>query len=648
MPPLRNPGPVREPLLWRSLAELSDGPGAGAEIDASGSATLGMNGLDRRRFLQNLAASLALAGVGGCSRAPEGELVPYLRSPLGQVDGLPRFFATTLTRDGYAHGVLVENHMGRPTKIEGNPEHPASLGATDIFAQAAVLQLWDPDRSQAVMQRNEPATWDDFAGALVPLAARWARDGGAGLHLLTGTVTSPTLAAQLDALGRQYPRARWYSAQAAAGNSHAIAGARLAFGEPLTTRLHLDRAVVILAIDADFLCDPAAGVRYARDFIATRDPERRAAPVSRLYVVEPTPSITGAMADHRLPLEDARLESFARSLARRLGLPVEAPAAADPDSARWLESLATDLEAHRGAALVVVGATQPAWMHALGIALNAVLGGAGVTVSCTEPVQRLAGDGGTLADLVASMRAGSVDTLLVLGANPAYDAPGDLQFTAALDRVPHLVHLGLYRDETGALAQWHLPQAHELEAWSDARAFDGTASLAQPLLAPLYDGRSAHELLAMLLGAEVTDGRTLVRNQWQAKLADEAAWNAALEAGVIAGSALAVKSPPLDRAFLAAAAAVADPEPLELLFRPDATVGDGRWANNGWLQELPKPLTQLTWDNAALVSPALAARCALADGDLVELRSKGGALRAPVWILPGQAAGSITLPLGYG
>ena len=645
MSSLSDPAAVTAPPLWRSLAELA---GAGAAPGGYGAAPLRAQeaaGLDRRQFLQNLAASLALAGVGACSRPPQGELVPYVHAPPGQVDGLPRFFATTHTHEGYGHGVLVESHMGRPTKVEGNPQHPASLGATDIFAQASVLELWDPNRSQVVSHRGETATWDDFAAALAQRSADFARDGGAGLHVLTGATTSPTLAAQLAALWQRYPRARHYSAQPT-GNSQALAGARLAFGAPLATRLHLERAAVVLSLDADFLSDRAAGVRYARDFIATRDPQRR--PVSRLYVIEPTPSITGAMADHRLPLEARHLEAFARRLARRLGLPVETPAPIPPAAAHWLEALAADLEAHRGAALVAVGASQPPWLHALGHALNAALGGAGTTVSCTEPVETLAGDAGALADLVAAMHDGAVDTLLVLDANPVYQAPGDLDFAAALPHVTHLMHLGLYRDETGALAEWHLPQAHEFEAWSDARAFDGTASLVQPLIAPLNDGRSVHEVLAMLLGAEVTDGRALLRNQWR-PLLDDAAWTRALEAGVVAGTALAPSARPLQRGFLATPMAARDDERgPELLFRPDATVGDGRWANNAWLQELPKPITQLTWDNAALVSPAYAAQQQLRDGDVIELRRAARALRAPVCIVPGQAAGSITLPLGYG
>ena len=605
--------------------------------------------MDRRGFLKTLGASFALAGLGACTRPPQGEIVPYVNGPTGQTDGLPRFFATTLTRDGFAHGVLVESHMGRPTKVEGNPQHPASLGATDIFDQAAVLELWDSDRSQSVLYRGEPASWDEFQASLAALIKRFAQNGGSGLHLLTRPTTSPTLTAQIAELRQRYPRAVWHAHQPA-GREQTLQGARLAFGSPLAAHLHLDRARIILSLDADFLGDAAAGVRHAREFAAMRSPDG-GAPMSRLYALEATPSLTGAMADHRLPLESTGIQRFARHLAKRLGLPVEASGELDPRGARWLEPLARDLEAHRGEALVTVGAAQPPWLHALGHLLNDTLRSGGVTCSCTAAVESFPGADGSLAALAAAMHSGAVDTLMVLEANPVYDAPADLRFAEALARVPHVLHLGLYRDETGAVSEWHLPQAHPLESWSDARAFDGTASIVQPLIAPLYGGRSTHELLAMLLADEVREGRALVRRQWQAALPRDEAWNEALRTGLIGGSAFpATWLRPRD-AFLAQLPSLPDDEPgkgLELLFRPDPTIGDGRWANNGWLQELPKPLTQLTWDNPVLVSPVLAAEQHLGNGDMVELRLRGRSLRAAVWIMPGQAPRSVTLHLGYG
>lgn len=550
---------ARGPKLWRSLEELADSEGFRAWLQREHPQLANAAPVDRRGFLKFVGASLALAGLGACSRPPQTEIVPYVHGQIGQVDGVPRYFATTLARGGYGQGVLARSNMGRPTKIEGNPQHPASLGSTDIFAQASVLQLWDPDRSQSVLYHNGATTWNAFADAMLQARMRWKRDGGAGLRVLTGTVTSPTLAAQLDALQKQYPNARWHVHEPC-GSGNVREGARLAFGKPYAMHYHFDRAKVILALDADFLSDPAAGVRYARDFSVARDPERGA--MSRLYAVEPTPSVTGMMADHRLPLESAQIEAFARALAERLGVGVgrsllvgdrrQQAGSHDGKNPRWLEALAADLKAHRGAALIVAGDAQPPELHALAHAMNALLGNVGNTLDYSEPVEVLppqainpdGGDDGSLRALVEAMHAGRVDTLLVLGGNPVYDAPADLEFAAALQRVPHLLHSGLYHDETGQLAEWHLPMSHALECWSDARAFDGTASIGQPLIAPLYDSKSAIEVLSILLGDELTDGRALVRRQWASHLKNDATWNAVLQAGAIAGSTSPPITPP--------------------------------------------------------------------------------------------------------
>jgi MoCo/4Fe-4S cofactor protein with predicted Tat translocation signal len=669
-------------FMWRSLEELADNEAFRQWLRREQPQLAEVLSLDRRQFLRTLGAALALAGVSACSHPPQEEIIPYVHGPVGQVDGLPRFFATALTRQGYAQGVLVESHMGRPTKIEGNPRHPASLGATDIFAQAAILQLWDPDRSQAVVHRGVVSTWDDFAAALVELTGRARSGGGAGLRVLTGSITSPTLSAQLDALLQTFPGAHWHVHEPLS-DDNAREGARLAFGMPLAHRLHLDRARVILSLDDDLLGNPAAGVRYGRDFGTARVPDGPGRAMSRLYVVESTPSLTGAAADHRLPLESARIEMFARELAQRLGVAERGQngkraAQADPRETAWLDAVAQDLLGNRGRSLITVGRSQPPWMHALAHAINAALANSGTVVEYTDPVAKVPGESADLAALVAAMRAGSVDLLLMLDVNPAYDAPADLQFEAALKHVRHVVHLGLYADETADLAEWHLPLAHALETWSDARAFDGTVTIAQPLIAPLYEGRSAHEVMALVLGDEVQNSRDLVRRQWMQELGDDRAWVGALQSGVVEGSAVPARpvsirggliselmpqqAPDHGGAASPSGGSQQSPPPqenkpapggsqaseLELLFRGDPTIDDGRWSNNAWLQELPKPLTQLTWDNAVLISPALGAARRLANGDIVELRLEQRSLRAPVWITPGQAARSVTLHLGYG
>ncbi|HJU26469.1 MAG TPA: TAT-variant-translocated molybdopterin oxidoreductase, partial [Rhodanobacteraceae bacterium] len=546
MPPMKPPfdaartrlRDARGPRYWRSLEELADAEGFQAWLKTRFPQLAQAAPLDRRDFLKFVGASMALAGLTACSHPPQTELVPYVHGTDEWYAGLPRYFATTLTRNGYGQGVLVRSDEGRPTKVEGNPAHPASLGATDIFAQAAILQLWDPDRSQSVMRESTASTWDEFAAALVALRARWGRNGGRGLRVLTRTVTSPTLAAQLEALQKKYPRARWHVHEPGGDSLAHFEGAN---GTTLSANYRFDRAKTILSLDADFFADPAAGVRWSRDFIAARDPERGA--MSRLYVVEPTPSITGMMADHRLPLESVRIGDFARALERRLGAGDGRGGGATLPArqAHWLDAVADDLQAARGAALVVAGFAQPPEVHALAQAMNAALGNVGTTVEYGAAVEALPaqalnpqhGDDGSLRALAAAMHAGQVDTLLVLDGNPVYDAAADLEFAVALKRVPHLLHLGLYRDETGAPAEWHLPKAHELETWGDARAFDGTVSIAQPLITPLYGGKSAIEVMSLLLDGDFGDGRALVRRRSAALLQDDNAWNAALQSGVI-------------------------------------------------------------------------------------------------------------------
>jgi len=644
------------PRFWRALEELADSEGFRAWLRTEHPRLAEAASLDRRDFLKLLGASLALAGLAGCSHPPRTQIVPYVHKPVGQVDGLPRYFATTLTRAGYAHGVLVRDDMGRPTKVEGNPQHPASLGGTDIFAQAAILQLWDPDRSQSVMRGNSVASWDDFAAALAERVAHFDTNGGEGLRLLIGPATSPTLAAQLAAFEKRFPNARWH-----------VDDPSGAAGRRESARYHFDRARVIVSLDADFLSDPAAGVRHSRDFIAARNPEHGDA-MSRLYVIEPTPSVTGSMADHRLPLASRDVKVFAAQLAARVGS--GGAVDANPAHARWIDAIVKDLDANRGASIVAAGETRSESMHALAHSMNEALGNIGQTVDYTPPLLARPSRGdGSLATLADDMRAGKVDTLLMLGVNPVYDAPADIGFIAALRRVPHALHLGLYRDETGTLAAWHAPQAHELETWGDALAFDGTASIAQPLIAPLYEGHSTIEVMALLLGDPV-DGHALVRRQWQSQLADDEAWNQALESGVVprpaeTGEANARAARPEGLAFTANgdippplrgsasrsalhATHSEGGKTLELLFRPDPTIGYGEWSNNGWLQELPKPLTQLTWDNVVLVSPALAKQKGLRNFDGVELRSGGRSARGPVWIMPGQAERSVTIHFGYG
>jgi molybdopterin-containing oxidoreductase family iron-sulfur binding subunit len=642
---------------WRGLEELAET----AEFqdllrhEFPRGADLWQASLSRRTFLRLMGASLALAGLTSCGR-PREQIVPYVRQPEQIVPGKPLFYATALTLGGYATGVLVESHEGRPTKIEGNPRHPASLGASGAFEQAAILELYDPDRSQAVINIGRISTWDAFLAQLTTQLQSLEANRGAGLRLLTEPVTSPALAAQIQALLQKYPAAQWHQ-WSPVNRDSAFEGARQVFGRPANTVYRLEQADVILALDADFLGSGPGTLRYARQFADRRRVRAGQARMNRLYAVESTPTITGAMADHRLPLRASQVELFARALAQRLGMGEGGSGAASaPDlqsliPSSWLDALAKDLQANRGRSLVVAGAEQQPAVHALAHAMNAALGNAGQTVLYTEPVEASpVNTTESLRALTDAMNGGQVSTLVVIGGNPAFDAPADFNFAGALAKVAFRAHLGLYEDETAALCHWHIPAAHQLESWGDARAFDGAVSIAQPLIMPLYGGKSAYELLAALLGQTDGSDQDIVRGYWREHgLADDSAWRQALHDGMIANSGLPALPVTANLTDLPSQVPSLQPQAaLELIFRPDPTIWDGRFANNGWLQELPKPITTLTWDNAALMSPATAARLGLTNEDLVELRFRGRSVRAPVWMLPGHADDSVTVTFGYG
>jgi len=649
--------------LWRDLGEVDMGAQT-VPVQCAAPSAFGPP-LDRRQFLQLAGASLALSGLGGCGRPPRETNLPYVHAPEHVVPGQPLFYATALPLEGFGRGVLVEADMGRPTKVEGNPQHPGSRGGTDIFAQASVLDLWNPDRSRETLQQGSPATWDSLLAVLSHQRGLLNDRGGAGLAVLTGPISSPSLGAQLSQLLKAMPESRWYHTRPA-GEAAALAASKAALGAPVLPRLHLERAAVVLSLDADPLGPGPDQVAYARDFAAARRPKpaSRTEPGSdtgddilRLYAVEPTPSLTGAMADHRLPLRWPQVETFARRVAHRLGLDV-----ADPDDdggvpETWIAPLIDDLQRHGRRALVVAGERQPEAVHRLACAINAHLGAIDTTVSYVQPASATAvPHAGGLDALAQDLRAGDIDLLLVLEANPVYEAPADLAFADAIDKADTVVHLGGYVDETGAVADWHVPAAHPLESWGDLRSPDGLATIVQPLIAPLYGGRTAAELLDALLSP--SGPRTpyeLVRDYWKDRLgADgfETAWQQALRHGYVADTALSAQQVQLCPSWQQGMDGQEKPASggasLDLVFRPDATVREGCFANNAWLQELPKPFTKLTWDNAALIAPQTAVRLGVTDGDLVEIREGDRRLTAPVWRLPGQAPDTITLPLGYG
>ncbi|MGA9496455.1 MAG: TAT-variant-translocated molybdopterin oxidoreductase [Terriglobales bacterium] len=643
---------VTGPEYWRSLEEL-----AGSEEfqemlhrEFPKGASEWLDGFSRRGFLKTMSASLALAGLTGCTRMPITEIVPYVRQPENVVPGRPMFYATAFTLGGYASPILVESHLFRPTKVEGNPEHPASLGGTDVYAQASILDLYDPDRAQNITNLGDVRSWNAFLEAVRGPVSVERRMAGGGVRILTQTVSSPTLANQIRDYLQANPQAKWHVYEPI-NRDNVYEGAKLAFGEPVETRYDFSKADVIVSLDADFLYAGFPGsARYIRDFAARRNPDGN---MNRLYVVESTPSSTGMKADHRLPMRAAEIEKFAHILAGAVGVNASGVAG----DQKFVAALAKDLQSHKGSSVVIAGDHQPPAAHALAHAMNQALGNVGQTVSYTEsvdtnPVNR----NESLHSLVEDIRGGKVDLLLILGGNPAYDAPAELEFASALksNAVGLKVFLGTHRNETAELCQWHVPEAHYLESWSDARAYDGTVSIVQPLIEPLYGGRSAHEIVAILAGQSGLTGHDLVQAYWQKQHSGadfEAFWRKSLHDGWVEGTTYAPKNVTLKGVGATAPPSSSSAGPgagFELNFRRDPSIYDGRFSNNGWLQELPKPLTKLTWDNPIMIGPAMAERLKLNFKDVAELEFNGKKVKGAVWIQAGHPDNSITVFLGYG
>ncbi len=636
---------------WRSLEELANTQGFQEllEREFPQGASEWTDAVSRRHFLSLAAASLALAGLSACTRQPTEKILPYVQQPEEIVPGEPLYFATAMGLQGTGTGVLVESHTGRPTKIEGNEKHAASLGATDTMTQASILCLYDPDRSQSVKNAGAISTWGAFLNDLaVRLETEEARQG-AGLRLLTPSVSSPTLVAQIQELLGKYPRAKWHHYEPVS-RDNVWEGARLAFDRALEPQYRLDRADVIVSLDADFLNLGPGHIRYSREFAKRRRVSEGTDDMNRLYVVEPTPSLTGAMADHRLAIGGSEIEGLSRAMARRLGISVSNAPTSAPE--KWVETVAKDLEAHRGASLIIAGEHQPPAVQALAHAMNEVLGNNGRTVFYTDPIvaspEGSSSQTASFRDLVEDMRAGRVDNLVILEANPVYDAPADFDFAALLDKVAFRVHSGLYEDETADLCHWHIPQAHYLESWGDIRAFDGTASIVQPLIEPLYGGKTSHEILSTFLGQPEPSAHEIIQNYWKSQN-PKFSWDRALHDGIVPETNYEPQSASLQEGLdsrLPSPSTTTDG--FELVFRPDSSVFDGRFANNGWLQELPRASTRLTWDNAALISRPAADALDLENGDVVELKKDDLSVEAPIWITPGQSKYTITVHLGYG
>jgi molybdopterin-containing oxidoreductase family iron-sulfur binding subunit len=648
------------PEYWRSLEELagSDEFQEMLHREFPKGASEWLDDFSRRGFLRTMGASLALAGLTGCTRMPITEIVPYVRQPENVVPGRPMFYATAFTLSGYASPILVESHLFRPTKVEGNPQHPASLGGTDVYAQASILDLYDPDRAKDITYMGDIRSWNAFMEAVRGPMSVQKSIAGSGIRILTQTVSSPTLAAQIRSYLEANPQAKWHVYEPIS-RDNVVEGAKLAFGEPVETRYDLSKADVIVSLDADFLYAGFPGsARYTRDFAARRNPD---ANMNRLYVVESTPSSTGMKADHRFPMRAGDIDGFTRVLVHSLSISIAdsdlTMASAFPtlpsEQMKFAKIVAEDIGKHRGSCAIIPGDHQSPTVHAFAHAMNQTLGNVGKTVFYTDPVDaNPVNRNKSLHALTEDMRAGKVDLLLILGGNPAYDAPAELEFASALksNAVNLKVFLGTHRNETAELCHWHVPEAHYLESWSDARAYDGTVSIIQPLIEPLYGGKSAHEIITVLAGQSGFTGHDLVQAYWQKQHAGadfDAFWRKSLHDGWIEGTtstpkSVALKTPNLPPPDVEVASAV------ELNFRRDPSIYDGRFSNNGWLQELPKPLTKLTWDNPIMIGPAMAERLKLNFKDVAELEFNGKKVKGPVWIQAGHPDNSITVFLGYG
>ena len=643
---------------WQTLEELADSPEFAAAVAREAPRFKDViHGFDRRRFLQLMAASIALGGLSGCGpEANPRQLLPYVEEPDNVIPGRDRFFATAVTQNGYGTGVLVTHQMARPIKVEGNPGHPASLGAASAIMQASILQLYDPRRAQLVVGNGQIATWESFVPVLYGRRGALLERKGEGLRVLTGAVTSPFLAAQLAALKQQFPQMQWHQWEPLHRDAELAADTQM-FGQAAEKLYDLTKAERILGIGSDLISTTPGALAYARQFAAARRPSETHGQMSRVYAVESTPTLLGAKADHRLPLCPDEIERALRYVAGLVGTGPQEWTQQENVPSHWLKALADDLQQNKGKVLVHAGREQSVEVHLLTSAINNALGAFGQTVKLIAPVEQAnEAKQQSLAALTHDMATGHVDTLLIIGANPVYDAPADLHFATALKRVPLSVALALYDDETALACTWRIPATHEFETWSDTRAFDGTVTIQQPQARPLYGGRSAHALVALVLGQPEQDDYTLARAFWQSRAQQEGRgdftqfWYDAVRSGVVPDTAAQPVSvqPRTDTLAQLPQPAAAKPNTLQALFRPDEGLWDGRYADNAWLLEMSRPFTRLTWDNAALIAPSTAKRLDLATQDVVEIAVGSSKVKAPVFVLPGQAADCITLPLGWG
>jgi molybdopterin-containing oxidoreductase family iron-sulfur binding subunit len=643
---------------WRSLDELGDTPEfkQWLEREFPEGASEFTDPVSRRHFVKIMSASFALAGLGvmgaGCRR-PEEKLEPFGQQPEGYVYGEPKYYATSMpTRTG-AVPLVAKSYEGRPIKLEGNAKFPGSNGGTDRYAQASILDLYDPDRAKQFKKLNqgkmEAVSRDEALKFLEDLSKKFTANQGEGVAFLAESSTSPSRARLQKLISEKFPKAHWVSYNAIDSGIHQLA-ATLSFGQAIRPVYHFDKAKVILSLDCDFLGGEDDAHNHIRKFAAGR---KAGEGMSRLYAVESLFTLTGANADHRLRVAANLVGQIAGAIAWQIpgsdslpGSPkVSVPAGID---AKWITECAKDLLVNRGESLVVAGHRQPFETHELAHELNVLLGNVGKIIDFRRALYF---PDRSISDLADWLNGGEIETLVILGGNPAYNASAALDWAVKQRKATTVVRLGYYEDETFSNCDWHFPAAHYLESWGDAETGDGTLVPIQPLIQPLFDGLTELDFLARLAGESQTNPYEIVRQTiigvWDGMNPEEA-WKKFLFDGYLPDSAMKYVGVKLIETSVPPKSAALSANNLEVVFYRDAKMDDGRYANNGWMQELPDPITKLTWDNAVLVSRKTARELGVQNGDVVEITLNGRSVKGPIWTQPGMADYSLGLALGYG
>lgn len=637
---------------WRSLDQIADTPEFRSflEREFPENASEMTNPVTRRNFLGLMGASIAFAGLVSC-RKPVQKIVPYVKAPEDMIPGIPKYYASTATLGSHAYGVLVESHGGRPTKIEGNEKHPSSLGKTNAFLQAEVLNVYDPDRAKSVSNEGTDAQWSDFVAFWKEKHSQFTESRGEGLAVISGEFSSPTLHRLYETFKSVFPKASWVIDEPVS-YKNVYQGLETATGKRVRAKHHFDKAKVVLSIDNDFLGLEQESITGNKGFAKGRKVETEKDEMNRLYIVESSFSVTGSMSDHRKRLSQNQIERFVRQIASALGVLTNASEnVVDP---AWVNALVKDLKKNPGKSIVVAGHRQTAATHSIVFAINESLSNNGNTVTYhSDPY--LVHDGDSIADVIKN--ASKLDTVIVLGSNPVYNSTAGQNFGEAYKKIKNRITLSLYKDETAALSTWHIHQAHFLESWGDAVAVDGTISTIQPLIQPLYNGKTNTEVLNLITSAEDKDCHDILNETWQDILKTKTLaknWRRILHDGVHAenkslitvkadGQAInnLVKSSDISATSLSK-------DNLEIVFYPSAKTYDGRYVNNGWLQEAPDPVTKISWDNAALISPKTAEELGVKTRDLVFINVGGKELEIVAHVLPGQADYVVSLEVGMG